>query len=333
MNVPPTDFIPVSVSDLHLLVMRLLCVPGVSEDHARVIADLMIDTDLRGVFSHGTQPLGGYLQGYQNGTINPVPNLKIVKETPVSVLVDGDGGLGHVATHMAVARAIEKTQTTGFCMAVSRFHAHFGSAGKYTRMIVKEGLIGFCVSGLCARIPEDSNTNAWAHYPLDNCPMSFGFPAKEGYPVISDICSSVMDEWDVESERFQSIFEQMPSAVFRSLGLRAVTNFLSAGLGGMMLPGFRDGERKWQNAYYGAFCWILDPQVFVEAEAFEEEVDRTTRVIGELQPLPGYQRAELPGGPEWEREIAFRRDGIPLGEEHRRSLEIAADKLGVAVPW
>ena len=251
----------------------------------------------------------------------------------MSVLVDGDGGLGHTTTHLAVTRAIEKTRTTGLCMAVSRCHAHFGSAGKYTRMIVKEGFVGFCVSGLCARMPEDRDTSAWAHYPLDNCPMSFGFPTRDGYPMISDICSSVMDEWDVESERFKSIFEQMPAVVFRSLGLRAATNFLSAGLGGMMMPGQRNGERAWANAYYGAFCWVLDPNVFVEGNAFEAEIDRTADVINALQPLPGYDAAQLPGGPEWEREKIYRREGIPLGEGHRRSLETAAAEAGVAVPW
>ncbi|MBT5874016.1 MAG: hypothetical protein HOH43_11405 [Candidatus Latescibacteria bacterium] len=333
MNLPPTEFIRVSIADLDRMVTGILEAVGVPGDHAQIMSDLMIDTDLRGVFSHGTQPLGGYYKGYQNGSINPTPDVRIVKESPVSVLVDGDGGLGHVATHMAVSRAIEKTREIGLCMAVSRSHAHFGSAGKYTRMIVKEGLVGFCVSGLCARKPEDPNTNAWAHYPLDNCPMSFGFPAREGYPVISDICSSVMDDWDVESERFKSIFEQMPAVVFRSLGLRAATNFLSAGLGGMMLPGSREGERRWQNAYYGAFCWILDPEVFVDGEAFESEIDRTADVIHELVPLPGYEKSYLPGGPEWEREADYRANGIPLGERHRRGLETAARELGVSVPW
>ena len=100
-----------------------------------------------------------------------------------------------------------------------------------------------------------------------------------------------------------------------------------------MLPGFRDGERRWANAYYGAFCWVLDPEVFVDGEAFEAEVDRTTDVIASLQPLPGYERADLPGGPEWEREKEYRREGIPLGEGHQRSLKTAADELGVPVPW
>ncbi len=333
MNAPPTSFVRVTVSDLHSLITGILGQLGVPAQDAGIIGDLMVDTDLRGVFSHGSQPLAGYSRGYQNGYVNPKPDVRILKETPVSVLVDGDGGLGHLAAHKATELAIEKARNIGLCMAVSRNHAHFGSAGKYTRMAVKEGLIGFSVSGLCARLPSDRNTSSWAHHPLDNCPLSFGFPAKEGYPVIADMCSSVMDEWDVTSARFQSIFTQMPAAVFRSFGLRAATNFLSAGLGGMMLPGYREGERRWANAYYGAFCWVLDPEVFVDGEAFEEEIDRTTDTIANLRPLPGFKKAELPGGPEWEREKEYRREGIPIGEGHRTGLEKAAAELGVHVPW
>lgn len=333
MNVPPTNFIRVAPSDLHHWVTTVLRKLDLPDDHATQIADLMVDTDLRGVFSHGTQPLSGYCHGYRSGRINSRPDVRIIRESPVSVLVDGDGGLGHVATYRATMLAMEKARTTGLCMAVCRNHAHFGSAGKYVRMAIKEGFIAFCVSGLLARMPEDPNVSAWAHYPLDNCPLSIGFPAKEGYPVIADICSSVMDEWDVESERFKSIFSQMPAVVFRSFGLRAATDFLSAALGGMMLPGLRQEERKWSAAYYGAFLWVLDPAVFVDPEDFTGEVDRTTALIRALKPLPGYDRADLPGGPEWDREKDYREKGIPIGDGHQRSLNTVAEEVGVPGPW
>lgn len=333
MNVPPTKAIRVPVADLRQLVTVLLQRVGLPPADADLIADLMIDTDLRGVFSHGTQTLHGYCRAFLTGGFNTAPDVRVAKETPVSVLVDGDGGLGHLATHKAARLAIEKARTTGLCLAVSRNHGHFGSAGKYVRMAVREGLIGFCVSGLLAREPEDRTTSAWAHSPLDNPPMSFGCPARDGYPVILDMCTSVVDEWDVESERFQMIFQAMPSAVFRSFGLRAMADFLAAGLGGMMLPGLRAEDRRYSGACYGAFLWVLDPAVFVDPDAFTAEVDRTTALIRRLRPLPGYDRADLPGGPEWDREHAWALEGIPLGEHHQRSLEEIAAELGVAVPW
>ena len=333
MNAPPTTFIRVVPSELRLLLASLLQRLEMPADDAGLIAELMVDTDLRGVFSHGSQTLPGYYPWFLNGLINPRPEIRVLKETPVSVLVDGDGGLGHIAMSRATALAIEKTRTSGLCMAVGRNFGHFGSAGKYVRMAVREGMIAFCVSGMTARQPEDPDTNAWNHYPLDNGPMCFGFPAQDGYPVILDMVSSVMDEWDVDSERFKSIFSQMPAAVFRSFGLRVVVDFLSGALGGMMLPGLRNEDRKWRQAHYGAFLWVLDPATFIDPADFKQEIDRTAGLIRSLQPLPGYDRADLPGGPEWEREQAYTAEGIPVSESHQRHLEKMADELGVAVPW
>ena len=333
MNVPPKTFVRVMPEDLRQFLIDLLLKVTVPERDASIIADLMVDTDLRGVFSHGSQPICGYARAFLTGFFNPCAQYHVVKETSVMALIDGDGGLGHLPTHLATSMAIQKAKSAGLSVVVTRNHAHFGSAGKYTRMIVKEGLVGFAVSGLLARPARDPDSSVWAHWPLDNPPMSFGFPAKDGYPVILDMCSSVVDDWDVESDRFKSIFSQMPAAVFRSLGLRAATDFLSAVLGGMMMPGFREGERKWPGAYYGACIWVIDPGLFTDAEAFKQEVDRTTTLIGTLDPLPGYDRATLPGGPEWERERDYREIGIPIGEGHLTGLESVADEVGIAVPW
>jgi L-2-hydroxycarboxylate dehydrogenase (NAD+) len=333
MNVPPTQFIRVMPDDLRRFVSDVLQKVEVPDYDADLIAALMVDTDLRGVFSHGTNTLAGYSRVFKNKGFNPKPTQKIIKDTPIITMIDGDGGLGHPSTHLATKMAIEKAKKSELSMAVSRNHGHFGSAGKYVRMAVQEGLICFCVSGLQAREQKDLNTSAWAHHPLDNCPLSIGFPAEKGYPVIVDICSSVMDEWDVSSDRFQSIFGQMPAAVFRSFGLRAACNFLSAALGDMMRSEFSDAQRTYTNAYYGAFLWVLDPAAFVDPDDFKSEIDRTTGLIGSLQPLPGSDQSFLPGGPEYERERAYNAEGIPLGTSHQKNLESIGDEVGVAFPW
>ena len=125
----------------------------------------------------------------------------------------------------------------------------------------------------------------------------------------------------------------MPAVVFRSFGLRAACDFFSAALGDMMRQEFRDSEREYANAYYGAFLWVLDPAAFVDPTNFKTEVDRTTDLIAALQPLPDYDKANLPGGPEYEREREYNVLGIPLGESHRNSLETIGDEVGVPIPW
>ena len=57
----------------------------------------------------------------------------------------------------------------------------------------------------------------------------------------------------------------------------------------------------------------------------EEYVARARR----LAPMPGYDTAHLPGGPEWERERLWAESGPPLTKEHLERLEALGRELGV----
>ena len=136
-----------------------------------------------------------------------------------------------------------------------------------------------------------------------------------------------------EPEHFASLFEHVPAAFFKSIGLVAVANLLSGVMAGMMAEPFLSENRQYSAAGYGAFICALDIGRFVPIDDFKAELDRTMREIHALPPLPGYERYDLPGGLEHDRERQWTSEGISLGETHRRGLEEIADELGVSVPW
>src|SRR5499425_3143081 len=70
---------------------------GMPEDNAEATADILGWADLHGVDSHGISMLPGYDRLRRAGRANMKAQPRILKETPVSALVDGDGGLGHVS--------------------------------------------------------------------------------------------------------------------------------------------------------------------------------------------------------------------------------------------
>ena len=76
----------------------------------------------------------------------------------------------------------------------------------------------------------------------------------------------------------------------------------------------------------------MDIGRFVPIEAFKSEVDRTMQEIHSLSPLPGYERYDLPGGLERNRERTWAVKGIPLSQTHQRGLEDIADELDVPMP-
>jgi LDH2 family malate/lactate/ureidoglycolate dehydrogenase len=63
---------------------------GMSEAHADTTADMMVETDLRGVDSHGIGMLPTYDQEFRNGRLNMRPVFKKVRETAATALIDAD---------------------------------------------------------------------------------------------------------------------------------------------------------------------------------------------------------------------------------------------------
>ena len=91
MNAPPTRFIRVIPDDLRRFVSNVLQKVEVPQPDADVIAELMVDTDLHGVFSHGTNTLPGYSRVFATRGFNPTPVQKFIKDTPIITMIDGDG--------------------------------------------------------------------------------------------------------------------------------------------------------------------------------------------------------------------------------------------------
>ncbi|MFH1570949.1 MAG: Ldh family oxidoreductase [Gemmatimonadota bacterium] len=325
MNVPPQRFIRVPMEALGRCVTEILSGAGAPASDARLIASLLVDTDLRGVFSHGTICAAKYARWIREGSANPKPRVRLVDDRETTLIVDGDGGLGHLAAHFATELTVERARTHGLAAATARNHAHFGGAGKYTRMIARHDCFGFCVSGHTIHPPKLSEPN-WN--PMGNPPMSFAFPSGQEAPLILDMGSS----W-FEPEHFPGLYQRAPAAFFKSMGLVGVTNFLAGIMAGMMDPVLEREQRPYAHAGYGTFVLAVDIARFVPVADFVAESDRTMRVLHELPPLPGCARYDLPGGPEWEREKDYRTHGIPVGPEHQVELEGICAELEVAVPW
>ena len=120
MNAPPKTFIRVSYDDLRSFVMTAAGTVGLPEEKAELLATLLVTNDLRGVFSHGSQQIATYALLMRDGVLNKAPDVKVARETPVSVLMDGDGGLGYFPAYEGTLRVIEKATAKGIAVMQSR---------------------------------------------------------------------------------------------------------------------------------------------------------------------------------------------------------------------
>src|SRR4051794_26634961 len=86
---------------------------GIPDDHATLLSQLLIDCDLRGVLSHGSRQMVRYAREIRCGGVNPRPNVRAVQETPTSLLMDGDFGLGYFPAYEGTLKTIEKATQQG----------------------------------------------------------------------------------------------------------------------------------------------------------------------------------------------------------------------------
>ncbi len=326
MNIPPASFIRVPALELLDFAGRLGRAAGLSTEHAELLAELLTANDLRGVFSHGTQQLATYARLLRDGALNSTPTPTVVRETPSSLLVDGDGGLGYFPAYDGTRRLIDKVRDTGIAVLVTRNHGHFGAAGLYARMTLEHDLLCFVTSGHQLQLAAGDPVYAAA----GGSPMSFSAPTDREPPVVLDF-GAMHDLYEGAPYR-DGIAATAPGIVHRAIGLGAICQAWGGFLAGVPLDPAR-ADRAYPGANQGSMVIALRIDLFLPAEQFKAEMDAYVRTVRGLESFTPGESSYLPGGVEAMRERAFRADGIPLGEEHRAALQSVAAEFGVSTPW
>ena len=330
MNQPPETYRLVLELRLLEFVTECFTRAGCEADHAGLIARLLVNSDLRGVRSHGTRCAAGYCDGLADGAYNPRPDIRTVDETSSVVVLDGDGSLGYLPTVQAAQRAVDKAKSAGIGLGLVRHIGHYGAAGHYSRICLEQGCIGFSTQGYRHEAePRDPPRSAGDS---GTPPLSFAFPAAEETPVVLDAGSSFLSPY--QGEGFEDLPERIPAAIFKSMGLIAASTFLGGALTGFTGPRGDEIESRWKAARMGGMVLAIDIARVCDPVAFRHEVDRYVRGIrdGHL-PVPGTDRALLPGALEAERMERWRREGIPYGEPEQAAARALSERFHVPVPW
>ena len=156
---------------------------GVPEADAAICADVLMESDRRGIESHGCnrfKPI--YMDRILNGTLKPVTEIEILKDTPTTVVMDAHDGMGMVASHKMMEMLIEKAKKYGMAGGSICNSTHYGIAGYWATMASKEGLIG--ITGTNAR-PSIAPTFGVENMMGTN-PLTFAFPTDEEFPFCLD---------------------------------------------------------------------------------------------------------------------------------------------------
>src|SRR5665811_1845713 len=168
---------------------------GVPKEDAEVCAEVLIESDKRGIESHGVgrfKPI--YIDRINAGLQNPVTQFEIVHERNATAVVDGHNGMGHVIAKRSMQVAIDKAKKYGIGMVAVRNSTHFGIAGYYAIMAAKENMIG--ITGTNAR-PSIAPTFGVENM-LGTNPLVFGMPTDEEFPFVIDCATSITQRGKIE---------------------------------------------------------------------------------------------------------------------------------------
>jgi LDH2 family malate/lactate/ureidoglycolate dehydrogenase len=335
---------------------------GVPEEDAYICADVLMESDRRGIESHGVnrfKPI--YIDRIQANIQKPVTKIDVLKETPTTAVLDANDGMGMVVSKKAMNLAIEKAKKYGMGMVAVRNSTHYGIAGYYATMASKAGMIG--ITGTNAR-PSIAPTFGVENM-LGTNPLTFALPTDEEFPFVLDCATSITQRGKIEY--FAKVGKNTPKGMvvgrdglpktdsnqilkdlvngeaalaplggigeelagYKGYGYATIVEILSAALQAgnfmKMLSG-RDSQGKLIPYHLGHFFIAIDTEAFMGLDEFKKTSGDILRELRNSRKAPGEERIYTAGEKEYDIWQTRKEKGLPLTEASKKDI-ITVNKL------
>lgn len=323
---------------------------GVPEEDAKICTDVLMESDRRGIESHGTnrfKPI--YIDRINDGILNPVTHYEVLKDTPTTCVADAHDGMGMVASYKMMTSLIDKAKKYGLAMGAIKNSSHYGIAGYWATMASKEGMLG--ITGTNAR-PSIAPTFGVENMMGTN-PLTFAFPTDEDFDFILDCATSIVQRGKIEyyarsgkptpkgmviahdgtaltdsEEILKKLVEGTAAltplggigdemAGYKGYGYAAVVEILSAALtGGLFMKDLTNKNPDCTKRPYhlGHFFLVINPEFFMGLDTFKKTAGDILRGLRNSQKAPGHDRIYTAGEKEWDVWQVRKDKGVPMGK-------------------
>ncbi|MFX0032767.1 MAG: Ldh family oxidoreductase [Candidatus Hodarchaeota archaeon] len=336
---------------------------GAPKKHAEIVADVLIASDLRGIDSHGIQRLRTYYERIKLGIYKTRTKVKLIKSTPTTAIIDGGFGLGPVIAYKSMKLAIKKAKKYGLGAVAVRNSSHFGIAGFYSLMAIKEGMIGITTTNTRPMVPPTFGVEPL----LGTNPLTMGVPSDEEFPFIIDCATSIIQRGKVEvyNRLHKSLptgliitkngkIEDDPEEVLHDLdeasaallplggkgestsghkgyGYATFVEILSSALqeGNFLKENagtYKDGSKRLP---VGHFFLAINIENFMGLNSFNKTTGEILRTLRNSKKEPGAERIYTGGEKEYLNEIKIKKTGIPLNKSIQQDIKHIKDELGL----
>ena len=336
---------------------------GMREAHVAITAAMMLETDLRGVDSHGISMLPTYDREFRAGRLNMRPQFKTLREGPSMALIDADASLGHPVSVHAMNLAVDKCRESAVAVVSVVNSHHFGAAGCYSRIAAERGVIGMVTSATrgVSMVPTFA-----AEPVMGTNPLAFAAPARRNPPFQLDMATTTVaagkvkvyklkhealpEGWVVDDkgqpvtdpeEAFKYVFERPEGGItplggtraaggHKGYGLAVMVHILGGVLAGASFSPLRNKTQKPSDPHnIGHFFMAIDPKAFRAPGAFEDDLDQVIDTLHAAKRADPEQPVLVAGDPEMATRAERLRDGVPVPDDLMAQLRAVVAAAGV----
>ena len=331
---------------------RLLLALGLPEQDANTVASCLVRADLRGVDTHGLQYLPHYLERVRRGLINPKPELKVERVTPMVAALDGQNGFGFVVGKRAIGgdrdgARIRHRHRHGATQHAFRHGGELHAAGARSRLyrhravhqrLARRCRLGAAWQPLIGTSPFAACAPAGKEMPFD-LDMSPAAAARgkirraarrgESIPLGYALDAKGRPTTDPKAALDGGVMQPIggPKGSGLSMLMDMFGGVISgAGCGGDVGSQFLDFDRP-QNV--GHFLLAMKPDLFISKDEYLARMDRLAQRVHGCALAEGFSEVIMPGERERRFEAKYRRIGVPYGIKELAELQKEAAKAGL----
>ncbi len=352
LKIPEDTAVRVDAELLRMQVTSIFESVGVLPRHARITADALTSSSLRGVDTHGVTNVVRYTESIEDGVFKAPQDIEVISESATTTLLSCGWGLGHPAAHVGMEMAMDKAAEHGVGVTTIRDGHHIGMVGYYAMLALERDMIGMAMTnaGPAARPALGSKAM------LGTNPIAFAAPAGEETDFVLDIAMSTVASgkiglarqlgvpipagWAVDSEgdpitepptdrgdhwAQNPLGNTREQGAHKGYGLAMMVDILCGVLSGGGYSSFIGGGKNM------SFTMAIDIAAFRPVDDFKAMMDEMIRALHETPTEPGADRVLVAGDPEAEAEEDRRANGVPLLRPSYDAIVATAERVGADV--
>ncbi len=336
----------VHTAQLQMFASQLFVIAGTPKHIADEVAEILIKANLVGHDSHGVLRIPSYLEGIEDGSIQPDAVPKILCQTDNTISVDGGNGFGHYTARYTMRRAIDKAKQGRACYATLTRTGHIGRVGEYAEQAAAAGCIGIITVGSGAKGSGRILPFGGAEGALGTNPIAIGVPTGNDTPFLLDFATSMIANGktyvaDSENRDLPTgcAVDKHGAPTVKTTEYRKGGHLLAFGkhkgyalsLFICLLGGLGRRFKNQAGQMGGIFMQVINPEAFTPLMEYQKGVCAFLNAIKATPPAPGFDEVLVPGDFEAQSRAHRLENGIDIPDTIFQEIRGYAEKLNVSM--